>query len=227
MGAGTIDEKRSTVLAVVVLISLANPGGITSYSGKQGGTTCNQCHAGGSAPTVAIMGPATLMPGSSATYTVTVTGGAGMRAGFNAAASAGTFIGGAGTRVTAGEVTHSGPGTFMGGTATFSFTYQAPSAGGAVTMFAAGLSANGAGQEMGDMGGGATLTIAVGGAGPADAGVSMPVQPQPQAPVTPGKQPQTGPPGGLVEGGCSAAGGLPFALLALLGFARRRCLARA
>ena len=220
MKAGTIDEMWTTVLAVVVLVSLANPGGITNYSGKQGGTTCNTCHTGGAAPTVAIMGPASLMPGSSATYTVTVTGGAGMRAGFNAAASAGVFIAGAGTRVTGGEVTHSGPGTFMGGSATFSFTYQAPVAGGPVTMFAAGLSANGAGQEMGDMAGGATLTIAVGGAASADAGVSVPVQPQPA--VTPVTRPQTGPPGGLVEGGCSAAGGVPFALLALLAVTRRR-----
>ena len=184
---------------------------------------CNSCHAGGTAPTVSIMGPATLMTGASATYTVMISGGAGVRAGFNAAASDGSFVAGAGTRVMGGEVTHfPGPGMFNGGTASFSFTYTAPATAGSITMFVAGLSASGGNQEMGDMAESMTFTIAVGGAA---AGTDpVPMQPEAAPPMAVGKPGGTGLPGGVVEGGCSVGAGAPLELLALLmlEMARRR-----
>lgn len=202
------------MLLAVVLLALANPGGITSYSGKQGGNTCNQCHAGGTAPTVAITGPSTLMPGASATYTVTISGGAAVRAGLNAAVSGGTLIAGSGTQVMGGEVTHSAPGMFNAGTAAFSFTLTAPATSSTLRLYVAGLSASGGNAEMGDMDGSATLEVQVG-----DAVMQAPMPPTPVS--VRGAQPGAVS-GGVVEGGCSVTGGLPLGLLALAGVLRRK-----
>ncbi len=211
-------KRGEVVIAVLVLVALSNSGGITNYSGKQAGTMCNTCHAGGAAPTVEIAGPASLAAGASATYSVKITGGAGVLAGFNAAASGGQFIGGAGTRVTGGEVTHSMGKAFSAGSATFSFTYQAPPAAGAVTLYAAGMSASGSNGEMGDMAAMTTLDVTVTGGGTSVS--QMPAtapEPEPMAaPRVPGL------PGGVIEGGCSVAGGGPLLVLVVLALARRR-----
>lgn len=211
------------MIAALVLIALSNSGGITNYSGKQAGTMCNTCHAGGTAPTVEITGPASLAAGASAMYSVQISGGAGVLAGFNAAASGGQFIAGAGTRVTGGEVTHSVGKAFAAGSATFSFTYQAPAAAGAVTLYAAGMSASGSNGEMGDMAAMTTLNVTVTGGGTSVS--QMPATAPEPEPVAAPRVP--GPAGGVIEGGCSVAGGAPLLMLAALGLVlRRRSCAR-
>jgi hypothetical protein len=105
--------------------------------------------------------------------------------------------------------------------ATFSFTLTAPPTAATVTLFAAGLSGSGGNAEMGDMAGTATLDITIG-----DGALQAPVSPTP----VPVQSPRTGGlSGGVVEGGCSVTGGLPFAVLALaalLSFVRRGATGR-
>src|SRR5438132_3777199 len=129
---GTGDEERggAVLLHLALQLTLAHAAGFTGYSGKQG-MNCNQCHTGGAAPTVTVTGPSSLMVGASATYTVTITGGAAVRGGFNAATSAGGLIAGANGKVVSGEVTHTAPQPFSAGSLAFSFTLQAPMQAGA------------------------------------------------------------------------------------------------
>src|SRR6185436_4668395 len=160
------------VLALALQLTLAHMAGQTGASGKQG-MFCNQCHTGGTAPTVTITGPATLMVGASSTYTVTITGGAALRGGFNAAVTAGTLMPGANSRLFSGELTHMAPVAFNAGSVSFSFTLQAPVLAGPLTVYAAGNSTNNSMTNAGDLAATATLNVTVvDPAGGADAGSS-------------------------------------------------------
>ncbi|MBL8949765.1 MAG: hypothetical protein JNK82_03250 [Myxococcaceae bacterium] len=159
-----------------------------------------------------LTGPDTLMPGASATYTVTISGGAGMYAGFGASASGGTLMAGASSKMMGGEVTHSAPLAFAMGSAAFSFTYTAPMTAGTAMLYAAGNSVNMDNDELGDRAATATLSLTIGGGGAA-------IEDEPAG--TPRKvAPAIS--GGVVDGGCSAAGGVPLVLAALVMLRRRR-----
>jgi PKD repeat protein len=127
----------------------ARSGGVNGYSGNPttGGDTCLQCHdqdATGSA--AALTGPTTVAPGSTNTYTFTVTGGPAVQAGLDVSIDDGTLIAsGAGTELNGGEITHSSPQAFSGGSASWSFQWTAPVAAGSYTMWGAGMSTNGSG----------------------------------------------------------------------------------
>ena len=152
----------STAFLTAAAPAFATGGGIAGYSGK-GGATCNSCHSGTTAaPTVVISGPTALAPGASGAYVVTITGGPGVTAGVDIAPSSGTLTAGDGTtRVSAsGEVVHSSPKSFSGGSSKFSFNLVAPAAG-PVTLYAAGISCNGNGNEAGDNTTTATLSVSV------------------------------------------------------------------
>lgn len=145
------------------LTAFANQLGAVGYSGKQG-ETCNKCHSGGGAPTVTLTGPSSLQAGQTGSYTLTVTGGAGVRAGMNVAADvADAVLQGVGSETTAfsNEVHHASPKGFSGGKATFVFTLVAPPYSGAVKLFGAGNSCNGNGGDSGDRAGTTTFTISV------------------------------------------------------------------
>jgi len=151
------------LLVLLPSVAFANQLGAVGYSGKQG-DTCNRCHSGGAAPTVTLTGPATLTAGQSASYTLSISGGAGVRAGMNVAASvaeAQLLPGGADTTAFSGELHHSSPKAFASGRATFTFTLQAPPFAGPVRLFAAGNSCNGNGGDSGDRAGMATLDVTV------------------------------------------------------------------
>jgi hypothetical protein len=153
----------AVLLVLLPLGAWANQLGAVSYSGKTT-DTCNRCHTGGTAPTVTLTGPATLTAGQSASYTLTITGGAGVRAGMNVAASvaeAQLLPGGADTTAFSGELHHSSPKAFASGKASFTFTLQAPPYAGAVRLFAAGNSCNGNGNDSGDRAGLTTLDVTV------------------------------------------------------------------
>ncbi len=205
------------MLAALLLVPhliLSNATGIPGQSGKQG-ATCNSCHTGGAAPTVSLTGPAALLPGASATYTVTISGGAGMYAGFNASASGGgTLMPGADSRTMNGELTHSAPLAFSMGTATFSFTYVAPMTAGAVMLYAAGNSVNMDNDDKGDRAATATLALTIG-----SGSMTAPAE---QEPARMTHKTANDFSGGVVDGGCSAAGGLPALLAAVLLLARVR-----
>jgi MYXO-CTERM domain-containing protein len=144
-------SKARFVVGLAMLVAprlvLANPGGITGYSGKSG-ATCKNCHAGtGGTTTVVFAGPATLNPGEVGTYTFTVTGGAAVQGGVDIAvdsASATLATTDPNLHVDTNEVTHSAPIQFTTGTggpqlqATFKLT--APSTAGTLTLYGAGLS---------------------------------------------------------------------------------------
>ena len=134
---------------------------------------CDACHSGGTTPTVSISGPAAVTVGTTATYSLTVSGGAGVHCGLDVSASLGALVASdAGTRLLAGEIVHNfPPRSFAGGDCVYGFDWTAPDVSGSPTaaLRAAGNSTNGDGGTGGDQAattsfnvavtGGATVTI--------------------------------------------------------------------
>jgi hypothetical protein len=143
-------------------------GGITSTSFSAAGG-CNDCHTGGTIPTVTLTGPTSVDPDSTHEYTVTVSDvGAQNLAGLNVATALGLLAtGGADatstqTAVGAGgrdEITHTGPKMASGGVTTFSFLWTAPSLFTNVNLQAWGNAVNGNVSNSGD--GAARFTLDV------------------------------------------------------------------
>lgn len=203
-------------LSLLSTSALANSRGITSTTGNSGkntSQTCNSCHNGGLAPTVTITGPETLAAGATGQYTLTIQGGAAVKAGTNVALSNGTTASlepGAGLQKLGSELIHSQSKNFTGGTVSFDFSVIAPSTGGSFTIFGAGNSTNGNNNFDGDLAGFAQKAVTVtGGTG---GGVTDP---------EPGN-------GEDEDKGCSSTGGAPLLMFALASagmslFRRRRC----
>ena len=125
--------------------------GMTGVTRKNGfGCTCHDA-----SPTagvvVTINGPAELSVNQTALYTVTIQSGPAVRAGTDIAVSAGALnASSSALQNIGGELTHTSPQPFVNGVATFSFTYTAPAAPGAYTMYANGNSVNFNGDNTGD-----------------------------------------------------------------------------
>jgi hypothetical protein len=170
-------------LTLVTSLAMAFEDGITGRSGKQG-TSCNQCHNGGVAPTVALTGPLTLDAGAKGVYTFTVTT-PNVATGMNAAATGGAVLA---ANQTGGnvqtldedgelEVTHTAPmlTTDAGGgngISTYKFELTAPAFGGPIKLFAAGNAVNNNGATDGDNSARQEITITINGpARPPDGGV--------------------------------------------------------
>lgn len=180
--------------------AFANAAGQIGYSGKSA-ATCSTCHTGGSAPTVTLTGPTSLAAGATGQYKLTITGGPGVKGGFDVAvdntAASLEFAAGTGIKKQSNELTHNAPKPAAGGAITFDFSLVAPPSAGTVKIFAAGNSVNGNGTEAGDAAATTTLTVN----------------------VTGNNEPQE------EERGCSSAGGAPvlaFALTTGLALLRRR-----
>jgi len=125
-------------------------GGITGKTQKNGaGCTCHGSVAT-TAVSVVIDGSASLLPGQTETYRVTVSGGPLTTAGTNIAASAGSLTPGAGLRLASSELTHQEPMIPSAGKVVFTFTYTAPATEGAVTLYANGNSVNHDGTNSND-----------------------------------------------------------------------------
>lgn len=140
--------------------------GITtgSLGGFETTTGCNDCHGGGTVPTVELSGPRIVLPLSTHTYSLTVSNpGLQTRAGLNVAADAGTFaLGGpdsANTKLLSSEVTHTGPKLGVSGFTTFSFQWTAPASFTSITMKAWGNAVNLNGNTAGDRASGQTILI--------------------------------------------------------------------
>ena len=121
--------------------ALATNNGIAGRTGANGGATCESaaCHAAGATvPTVTIDGPASVAPGSTTTYTVVITGGPAVNAGFGVAAPGATLAvtdaatTRAVTRAGNVEIVHSNPVNFAAGATnvSFPFSFTAPAAAG-------------------------------------------------------------------------------------------------
>lgn len=158
------------IVGLGVVIALASslhaadafPGGQTGHSGIDGASTCAVCHAGADGAVVAITGPASVEAGRSASYTVSVSGGPAVVAGFNLATERGVLGAGDGSTVIVGdEATHATPVEFAGGSAVFTVTLLAPDQPGPLRMFAAGVSANGADGNRGDATAASVLNVEV------------------------------------------------------------------
>src|SRR3990172_874329 len=141
----------------------AHAGGITGYSGNDGDKTCVSCHAGEEgAGTLTLSGPATVAPGATQKYTLTVSADQPRLriAGFNVMATGGVLAGtSANIKSLSQELTHSRGLPMSKGLATFTFTWKAPDLAGEYTLFAAGIAANQNGGPGGDAPGGTTLGI--------------------------------------------------------------------
>lgn len=174
----TRSVRTAAVGALVCLATpfaaMARPTGITGVSGQQS-QTCTACHGTGAAvPTVTVEGPTTVQPGQSQQYTLVIQGGPAKVGGMNLSVDdpSATLLAGAGSRISAGQLTHSAPLAFSSGAARFPFTVVAPSSPGVMTLYAAGLSANGNGSTSGDGVGTAQLQVRV--ASTSSAGTPVP-----------------------------------------------------
>lgn len=167
--------RRFVPLAIGLLLlagylvgrAAASSGGRVFFSGNpatNGGGTCTSCHASTAAPAVVLAGPTAVDAGTTHTYTVTISGGPAVTAGFNVSVSGNAGVlapAGPDTAVIGGEITHTMPKPFSVGAASFAFRWTAPQTNGPVIMYAAGNSSNGAGNLLGDGVNTATLLITV------------------------------------------------------------------
>src|SRR5690349_1270573 len=112
---------RSVLVAFALFApadAFATSGGVVGYSGKAT-VFCTACHGVGAAaaPTVAIEGPASIIAGQVATYTLRITGGPGVRGGTNIASSSAAvgLAAGTGLVLEGGELRHTAPKAFAAG----------------------------------------------------------------------------------------------------------------
>lgn len=95
---------------------------------------------------VRITGPDSLAQGTTAEYTVTVTGGTAHSAGFNAAARTGLLsVSDTSAKKIDTEMTHTSPKVFVNDTVRWKFAYTAPASVMTDTLYAVSLSADGNG----------------------------------------------------------------------------------
>lgn len=135
-------------------IASANSNGVVGVSG-QNGVFCNNCHAGGTTPSVRFEGPMTVEVGSTNVFGFVVSSHSETQiaGGLDVSASDGRLgvVPQQGTQLLFGELTHSMPkANDVDGNAVFEFTWQAPDATGTYTLFGAGCSVNLNDQTTGD-----------------------------------------------------------------------------
>ncbi|MBI4514540.1 MAG: hypothetical protein HY699_01830 [Deltaproteobacteria bacterium] len=165
---------RAAALAAVLWSVPAQPlvasqDGIPGYSGKQGESCDDFCHAEGQTPLVRFDGPNEVPAGALASFRFAVESDAPAQtvAGLDVAASAGSLAAvTADTRLDVDEITHSSPKTAVEGEASWEFTWRAPSQPGTQTLYGAGLSANSNGSKSGDGTAKTTKTVTVTAAAP-------------------------------------------------------------
>jgi MYXO-CTERM domain-containing protein len=192
----------------------SNASNDTGRSSKTAGQTCNSsCHSPtGSAPTVALTGPATLAAGATGNFTLALTANAApnTQSGCDIATSsaqATLALTTANLTLANGELVQKTPLAFTNGTATYDFKVTAPATAGSFTVYAYGMATNGSGTG-GDNGKAATpLVVNVTGGAPADMGATTdagvaPTDDMAMAPAGNGG-------GGGTGGGSGGGGGTP------------------
>ena len=143
----------------VSLAAFANASGAIGYSGAPSTGSCNDCHSGGTAPTVTITGPDTLAAGATGNYTVVVNGGA--RVGVNIAI---TDPLGALNPLSSNlglafrELYQSTP---QASGTSFQFSLSAPPNSGTLTIYATGNAVNNNGATSGDRSANATKAVTI------------------------------------------------------------------
>ena len=216
------DKQRhaaASILVGILALAVLAPGpagahstGEVGHSGKQG-PICNECHSGGTAPTVAFDGPTAVAVGETATYRLTVQSARASQraAGFNVAVSAGALaaVANQGEQLLTGELTHTAPQNNVDGAASWQFTWTAPDVAGEATLFGAGNSVNRNGQSTGDRASATTLTVmVVAAATPSPTATPLPSPPDTAPPTVTGTPTETrtrgatSTPGGPCRGDC-------------------------
>lgn len=166
--------KHYRVFSVILLTGLwlsyagnvmARPDGISGFSGE--GSDCTICHTNSGTANVSLSadsGSTTVTPGSTSSYTLTLTGGPAAVAGLDVHLTAGTVIdtNASGTKILNGELVHSAPNN-MNGSISWTFDWQAPAAEGTYMFYAAGLSGDGDGGDTNDATAVTSLQITVAG----------------------------------------------------------------
>lgn len=143
-----------SLVLVASLPALANStGGITGRSGKTAGVTCSGCHSPqvSMGAAVTVTGPTSVIAGTRASYTVTLTGGPGAWGGTDIACDVGTLANRDGSlRVAGAELTHSDKRMFSGGMVSWQFYWTAPLTAGPAKLWVAAQSVDGSGNTSGD-----------------------------------------------------------------------------
>ena len=149
-------------------LSDASQSGRNGFSGNpstNGGAICSACHTPGAAtPTVTINGPSVVDAGTSALFTVTISGGPGASAGVNISDDDPNAVLApvdSELRTLSEELSHTAPKPFGAGAVVFDFSWTAPSYNTTATLYAAGNSSNGAIDLSGDGVGSHTFAINV------------------------------------------------------------------
>lgn len=142
------------VLCLIVLAraASANPTGVTGRTLKSTIDGCS-CHSSSpsSAVKVLIAGPDSVVRGTTATYTLTISGGPAVKSGCDISTRSGTLAAiSTNLKLSNKELTHRSAVSMTGGMMTFQFKYTAPTSGTIDTIFATGNSVNGNGNENGD-----------------------------------------------------------------------------
>ena len=143
--------------------------GISGYSGRSR-VNCNQCHSGGQPPGVTLDGPATMDPGKTGTYTLTVQSAdpdAQTAAGIDIAADGGTLsiVSGQQEQLVplVHEITHTSPkSNDINGITAWQFKWKAPAPAGNYTLYASGNSVNRNTTTSGDAAASTLFFVAVG-----------------------------------------------------------------
>jgi hypothetical protein len=144
----------SLVLLLIVL-SLQLKADLNGRTGRTRKTSTTGCSCHGSvnaATTVTIAGPDTVVQGTTAQYTLTISNPSQTGAGCDIAVRLGTLVNtSALTHLSGGEITHSNNIAMTNHTVTIPFSYTAPSSPGIDTIWAQGLATNSNGSTSGDM----------------------------------------------------------------------------
>ncbi|MDP4198688.1 MAG: choice-of-anchor D domain-containing protein [Bacteroidota bacterium] len=150
MGSFLVLIALASIGSYAVLDTNARQGGITGQTQKTTNAGCScHCSSANSATSVGLTTATTIFyPGTSATFTVTVSNSSEAGGGIDIAAYSGSLTAGSGLYLSSGELTHSSPQTFDAShTATWQFTYTAPSTAGWDTIYATGNAVNLNGQN--------------------------------------------------------------------------------
>ncbi len=154
IGVVIVAAAFAFVFSLVDPAAEAFPTGQVAHTGSPdvGAATCANCHQdSGLSASLFIDAPTSMRVNETTTVTITLRGGPGVVAGFNAASGAGTLLAARpGAQFVQGEVTHVAPQPFSNGQAAFTFDWQAPAEATTVVWYAAGLSANADDATTGD-----------------------------------------------------------------------------
>lgn len=140
------------LLLGIAVAAYASSTGMTGKTKRDGGEGCF-CHGASPSPNVNVLinGPDTVDAGTTANFTVTLTGGPLVRGGTNIAALNGDLnVSDASLQKIGDELTHTSPKAPVSNAVTFNFTYTAPGTPGVDTIYANGNSVNFNFNELGD-----------------------------------------------------------------------------